>query len=79
MTVLDCLPKALTLSAVGNDGRIITKEVCRCLLTAIAKIGLSYETGGGGTLLNVKCPARPGTHRKTNARGLPRGDARGWN
>ena len=48
MTVLDCLPKALTLSTVGNDGRIITKEVCRCLLTAIAKIGLSYETGGGG-------------------------------
>ena len=57
MTVLDCLPKALTLSAVGNDGRIITKQVCRCLLTAIAKIGLSYETGGwgGGGGDTIKC------------------------
>ena len=60
MTVLDCLPKALTLSAVGNDGRIITKEVCRCLLTAIAKIGLSYETGGGGYTIKCQMPGPAG-------------------
>ena len=33
---------------------------------------------GVGTLLTAKCPA-PGTHRASNARGLPGGDARGWN
>ena len=27
---------------------------------------------GAGTLLTVKCPS-PGTHRETNARGLPGG------
>ena len=32
----------------------------------------------GGTLLTIKCPA-PGTHHETNARGLPGGNARGWN
>ena len=33
---------------------------------------------GAGTLLTVKCPS-PGTHRDTNAQGLPGGGARGWN
>ena len=33
---------------------------------------------GTGTLLTVKCPS-PGTHRETNARGLPGEDACGWN
>ena len=66
MTVLDCL-KPLTLSAVGNDDKMVRNKfvvVCKC--------------PGDGTLLTVKCPA-PGTHRETNARGLPGGDARGWN
>ena len=33
---------------------------------------------GPGTLLTVKCLS-PGAYRKTNARGLPGGDARSWN
>ena len=58
--------KLLTLSAVGNDDRMLRNKfvVCKC--------------PGAGTLLTVKCPS-PGTHRETNAWGLPRGDARGWN
>ena len=58
MTVLDCL-KSLTLSAVGNDDRMLRNKfvvVCKC--------------PRAGTLLTVKCSA-PGTHRETNARGLP--------
>ena len=60
MTVLDCL-KPLTLSAVRNDDRTLQNKfvvVCKC--------------PGAGALLTVKCPA-PGTHRETNARGLPGG------
>ena len=55
-----CL-KPLTLSAVGNDDRMLRNKfavVCKC--------------PGDGTLLTVKCPA-PGTHRETSARGLPGG------
>ena len=37
---------------------------------------LFANSRGPGALLTVKCPA-PGTHRETNARGLPGGDARG--
>ena len=33
---------------------------------------------GGRDTINCKCPG-PGTHRKTNARDLPGGDACGWN
>ena len=65
-TVFDCL-KPLTLSAVGNDDRMLRNKfvvVCKC--------------PGGGTLLIIKYPV-PGTHRETNARGLPGWDARGWN
>ena len=60
MTVFDCL-KPLTLSAVGNDDRMMRNKfvvVCKC--------------PGVGTLLTFKCPA-PRTHRETNARGLPGG------
>ena len=32
---------------------------------------------GAETLLTVKCPS-PGTHRETNARGLPGGTPRDW-
>ena len=56
----DCL-KPLTLSAVGNDNRMLRNKfvvVCKC--------------SGAGTLLTVKCPF-PGTHRETNARGFARG------
>ena len=61
MTVLDCL-KPLTLSAVGNDERMLRNKF---LLFANAR--------GAGTLLTTKCPA-PGTHRRaTNIRGLPGG------
>ena len=60
MTVLGCL-KPLTLSAVGNDDGVLrNKFVVVC------------KYPGVGTLLTVKCPA-PGTHRETNARGLPGG------
>ena len=60
MSVFDCL-KPLTLSAVGNDDRILqNKFVVVC------------KYPGAGTLLTVKCPV-PGTHRETNARGLPGG------
>ena len=55
ITVLDCL-KPSTLSAVGNDNRILRNKFV---------VGLQMPEG---TLLIVKCPA-PGTHRKTNARG----------
>ena len=59
MTVLDCL-KLLTLSAIGNDDRMLQiKFVVVC----------KYQ---GGTLLTVKC-SDPGTHRGTDARGLPGG------
>ena len=52
--------EALTLSAVGNDDRMLRNKfvVCKC--------------PGPRTLLIVKCPAS-GTHLKTNARGLPGG------
>ena len=66
MTVFDCL-KPSALSAVGNDDRMLRNKffvVCKC--------------PGGRTLLTAKCPA-PGTHRASNTRGLPGGDARGWN
>ena len=59
MTVLDCL-KPLTLSAVGNDDSMLRNKkfvVCKC---------------PGGTLLAAKCPDS-GTHRASNARGLPKG------
>ena len=63
-----CCLKPLTLSAVGNDDRMLRNKfvvVCKC--------------PGGGTLLTVKCPS-PATHRETNARVSPGGgDARGWN
>ena len=72
MTVFDCL-KPLTLSAVGNDDRVLRN---RFFLFANARGG---GGGGGGTLLIVKCPPT-GTHCETNARCLPRrGDARDWN
>ena len=64
MTVLDCL-KVLTLSAVGNGSRILRNQffvVCKCP-------GGHYQLS---TLSTAKCPA-PGTHRATNARGLPWG------
>ena len=65
MIVLDSL-KPLTLSAVGNDDRMLRNKfvlVCKC---------------PEGTLLIVKCLV-PGPHRETNERGLPGGDAHGWN
>ena len=60
MTVFDCL-KPSALCAVGNDDRMLRNKffvVCKC--------------PGGRTLLTAKCPA-PGTHRASNARGLPGG------
>ena len=60
MTVLDCL-KPLTLSAIGNDHRMLRNKfvvVCKC--------------PGGQHTLNCQMPA-PGTHREINARGLPGG------
>ena len=41
-------------------------------------LSLFANVQGTGTLLTVKCPT-PGTHRETNARGLPKGDAHSWN
>ena len=46
-----------------------------CYETSLLSFANAREAG---TLLTVKCPAH-GTHRETNARGLPGGDARGWN
>ena len=46
-----------------------------CYETSFLLFANARETG---TLLTDKCPAR-GTHRASNARGLPGGDARGWN
>ena len=51
----------LLLSAVGNVDRMLRSKIfviCKC--------------SGDGTLLTVKCWA-PGTHRVSNARGLPGG------
>ena len=57
-----CL-KPLTMSAVGNDDRMLRSKFL--LLFANAR--------GTGTPLTAKCPA-PVTHRASNTRG----DARGW-
>ena len=62
MTVIDCL-KPLTLSAVGNGDRMLRNKFFCCL----------QMPGGAGTLSTAKCPAPVGTHRSTNARGLPGG------
>ena len=69
MTVLDYL-KPLALSAVGNDNNMLQNNI---LLTFV-------NVQGGQTLLIVKRPV-PGTHRASNAQGLPgrRVGARGWN
>ena len=64
MTMFDCL-KPLTLSAVGNNDRMLRN-----------KFVIVCKYPGGGTQLTVKCPA-PGTHRQTNARGLLRWFAQG--
>ena len=61
MTVFDCL-KPSTLSAVGIDHGILRNKFFFFFANA----------RGVGTLLAAKCPA-PGTHRASNARGLPGG------
>ena len=44
------------------------------MTTGCYETSLLLFANARGTLITVKCPA-PGTHRETNARGFPGGDA----
>ena len=62
MLVLHCL-KSLTLSAVGNDDRMLRN-----------KFVVVSKCPGGRDTINCQIPVlQPGTHREANARGLPGG------
>ena len=55
--------KPLTLSAVGNEDKMLRNKFF---------VFCKYR----GCRDTINCQM---SHRATNARGLPRGDARGWN